>query len=250
MLKILVAPARSGILSHPMLDSMFRLRNSVFGERLNWSIQSYSGKEYDIYDKLNPVYLIAYDSTNPNLAIGCWRMLPSTGPYMLSDVFTSLLGESSAPKNLAAWEVSRFAVAPEGPRSQFGFGPLSTAMLRALWCQARRQNLHEIVGVTTIPVERMLLKLGFQVDRFTPPKKFGKVMSIAFRLPIQNKIERKIFSGTTPHYGRSMAWQATVNRQGELYHTVELCMKDLLGCRESRCLGKDQSGHQTTLINS
>ncbi len=42
--------------------------------------------------------------------LGSWRLLPTTGPYMLRDVFPQLLHGVAAPAAADTWEISRFAV--------------------------------------------------------------------------------------------------------------------------------------------
>ncbi len=87
---------------------MFRLRHRVFKERLGWDVQSRNGMERDEFDDINPAYLLAFD--REERLVGTWRMLPTTGPYMLRDVFSVLLGGMKAPRHPNICEGSRFAV--------------------------------------------------------------------------------------------------------------------------------------------
>ncbi|MFF4624666.1 acyl-homoserine-lactone synthase [Nonomuraea jabiensis] len=43
-----------------LVDGMFRLRHTVFHERLRRDVDSLHGRERDSYDDCDPVYVIAY----------------------------------------------------------------------------------------------------------------------------------------------------------------------------------------------
>src|SRR5690348_10357820 len=89
------------------LEGMFRLRHEVFKERLDWEVGSRAGKERDVFDDLDPVYIVCEKDGD---VLGSWRLLPTTGPYMLQDVFPELLHGQPAPNAPHVWEISRFAV--------------------------------------------------------------------------------------------------------------------------------------------
>src|SRR5215469_5126406 len=89
------------------LDGMFRLRHEVFKERLDWEVGTSAGKERDMFDDLDPVYIVC---EHQGEVLGSWRLLPTTGPYMLKDVFPELLYGRQAPQAPDVWEISRFAV--------------------------------------------------------------------------------------------------------------------------------------------
>ena len=83
--------------SPQVFDGMFALRHRVFRERLGWDVNSVAGREHDLYDDLHPVYLVCRDDKQ---TVGCWRLLPTTGPYMLKDVFSDLLHGHPLPRIL------------------------------------------------------------------------------------------------------------------------------------------------------
>lgn len=196
MTEITIARAGQGRLSPTLLDSMYRLRHDVFHGRLGWDVRSELGREHDWYDLIGPYYLVAHrPDPAERRAIGCWRMLPTTGPYMLRDVFSILLDGAPAPVDPKVWEISRFAVAEDAAGSRFGFSDLPAEMLRAMVRFAVWQGLDAIVGVTSAAVERMLLQLGFEVERLGRPQRIGRVMSLAFRLAMDERTQRTVCGG-------------------------------------------------------
>ena len=56
-----------------LLDRMYKLRHTVFAERLQWTSLNNSQREIDLYDVINPVYLICRDPAGE--VVGCWRLM-------------------------------------------------------------------------------------------------------------------------------------------------------------------------------
>jgi acyl homoserine lactone synthase len=74
------------------MDAMFRDRARTFPGRLGWEVTVKDGYERDTFDEANPLYLVSVDSDAEQYR-GSLRLLPTTGPNMLRDVFPFLLGE-------------------------------------------------------------------------------------------------------------------------------------------------------------
>ena len=85
-------------------DGMYCLRHRVFKERLGWNVTSVEGREQDKYDDLRPVYLLCRNELDE--VEGCWRLMPTAGPYLLKDVFGELLYGHPAPQDPETWEIS------------------------------------------------------------------------------------------------------------------------------------------------
>src|SRR5215472_13671237 len=89
------------------LHGMFRLRYRVFKIRLDWDVTTSGDLEFDEFDGDRPYYIVHEDEGGA--VDGCVRLLPTTGRYMLRDVFPALLGSDIAPATHRIWEASRFA---------------------------------------------------------------------------------------------------------------------------------------------
>src|SRR3984885_9397153 len=72
------------------IDAMFRNRAETFSDRLGWEGTVKDGYERDIFDDENPLYLVSVDPDTEEYW-GSLRLLPTTGPNMLRDVFPQLL---------------------------------------------------------------------------------------------------------------------------------------------------------------
>jgi N-acyl-L-homoserine lactone synthetase len=109
----LIEGTRSSLFPREM-DAMFRNRALVFSERLGWEVTVRDGYERDEFDDANPLYLVSVDP-HTNEYWGSLRLLPTTGPNMLRDVFPFLLAEDEFIESATIWESSRIcAVAADG----------------------------------------------------------------------------------------------------------------------------------------
>jgi acyl homoserine lactone synthase len=160
------------------LWEMYRLRAKVFKERMGWDIPVLSGMEIDGYDALDPHYLLIKDNNNVR---GCWRLLPTEGPYMLRDTFPQLLNGRIAPCDTRVWELSRFAIDSEGEQG-FGFTNLALDTMRSLFQFGMNKGIDLYVTVTTTAIERMMRRAGIVIERFGPPMQIGVEKTVALAI--------------------------------------------------------------------
>lgn len=188
MASIIIGRAGEQGLGATLLDSMYRLRCEVFHERLRWDVRVEHGREHDWFDLIGPHYLVAHEG--PTTALGCCRLLPTLGPNMLRDIFPFLLDGETPPAAAGVWEVSRFAISQRCAGDGFGFGQVPASMLADMFRFADAQGVHELVGVTSAPIERMLRHLGLTVHRLGESRRIGKVMSLAFSMPVKENLHK------------------------------------------------------------
>ncbi len=162
-----------------LLASMFRLRRRVFRDRLDWSVSVSGDLELDVYDALNPTYLMMLSGGRE--VIGCVRLLPTTGPTMLADTFPQLLAAEMPPRNHRILESSRFCVDTTLAIESTGNGLsratfiLFAAMIESL-CMF---DADSIVTVTDTRMERILRRAGWPLERLSPPQRIGETMALA-----------------------------------------------------------------------
>lgn len=172
------------------LWDMYRLRAKVFKERMGWDVPILSGMEIDGYDALDPYYMMIRDHNGAMK--GCWRALPTEGPYMLKDTFPELLHGMPAPESPRMWELSRFAIEAEGPQG-FGFSGLSLDALREIVSFGDRMGIEAYVTVTTTSIERMMRRANFAVTRLGPPIRIGVENAVAVIFDIGEQTHRALF---------------------------------------------------------
>ena len=162
-------------LTSDLLTEVARYRHRVFVEKLGWQLLCNSGLEYDQFDRADTVYVIAKNSGG-NVS-GTARLLPTTRPYLLSEVFSTLLNGGDAPCSESAWELSRFAAVDfdsnsnsnlTSPLMQFSSTAAVELLKVALDCAAK-VDAERLVTVSPVGVERLLRKAGFLASRIGCP---------------------------------------------------------------------------------
>lgn len=123
--------------------------------------------ERDQFDHPNTLYVIARE---PNGAIcGCARLLPTTEPYLLSEIFPTLLAGLPAPRTRDVWELSRFAAATTDPNSTLNAGVNTRKLLAAAVATAVEQGARRLITVSPLGIERLLHRMGIHAHRAGPP---------------------------------------------------------------------------------
>lgn len=178
-LKIRIAN-RKHFKSHD-LWSMHKLRAKVFKDRMGWEVPVISGMEIDGYDAIDPVYMMVKERGGE--VRGCWRILPTQGPYMLKDSFPQLLNGEAAPEHEHIWELSRFAIETDGNHGM-GFANLTIECIREMMAYGHKHAIQQYVTVTTTAVERLLRKCGCVVTRLAPPLVIGVETAVALYMDV------------------------------------------------------------------
>jgi acyl homoserine lactone synthase len=163
------------------MDAMFRNRASVFSDRLGWDVIVKNGRERDVFDDENPVYLISVDPCTGEYW-GSLRLLPTTGPNMLRDVFPFLLDNGEYIESATIWETSRIcAVATEGQpeRSRNGVNLALGELLAGIGEVAINVGLTQIVAVFDARIYRVLKAAGCNPQIIGKPRRIGETMSYA-----------------------------------------------------------------------
>jgi acyl homoserine lactone synthase len=176
------------------LADMYRLRAKIFGERMGWEVAILSGMEIDGYDALTPYYMLVHGESKE--LRGCWRILPTEGPYMLKDTFPELLHGQPVPEHPRVWELSRFAIVSDA-QERFAFGTLALDAMREIVNFADRMGIDRYVTVTTTSVERLLKRTGIDMRRFGPPMRIGVENAVALTIEMSEQTHLALFGQVT-----------------------------------------------------
>jgi len=163
------------------MDAMFRNRALVFSERLGWDVVVKDGYERDAFDDCNPVYLVSVDPRT-NEYWGSLRLLPTTGPNMLRDVFPFLLSEGEYIESATIWESSRICVvSKEGQpeRIRNGVNLALGELLVGIGEVSVKAGLTQIVSVFDARMYRVLKAAGCNPQIIGRPRRIGGTMSYA-----------------------------------------------------------------------
>jgi N-acyl-L-homoserine lactone synthetase len=178
-------------LPHQDIIQLYQYRYDVFIEHLNWDIVEGFGcassrLEQDEFDTDDTIYVVAKDASDE--IVGCARLLPTTKPYLLKDVFPELLNGFAAPNSSDIWELSRFTSFDlnNAPLSSTQFSSPATAdLLHQAVEIAKQQGAKKLVSVSPLGVERLLRRLGFNSTRLGPPVRSHGQSLIACLIDLQ-----------------------------------------------------------------
>lgn len=177
-----------------LLQQMFALRYRVFYERMGWDVTVDNGREIDSYDSLSPYYFVALDDDTGKV-VGTWRLLPTTGPYMLPDVFNALMDGEQVPRSARIWECSRFAVddraggqasAQDDSRSPQSIHRITSELFCGLIEYCLEVGIEEVITVYDLRVARLLPRIGCKPTWKTAIKRFGVSAAMAGRFAIDH----------------------------------------------------------------
>lgn len=147
-------------------------RHQIFVRGLGWQLpDAKDGMELDQFDRPDTLYIIGKDANDA--ICGCARLLPTTKPYLLAEVFPDLLNGFPAPRSPDVWELSRFATKPMSPVDRLT-QEAAKQRFRALFAEVARvaidQGAARLITFTAAAIERMLRGLGLHVHRAGKPK--------------------------------------------------------------------------------
>lgn len=151
-----------------LLDQMFRLRAQSFGDRRKWQVDVVDGRELDGYDEMDPIYVLVSDGVGK--LIGGQRLLPTTGPHLLADVFAETMGEHPVIRHPLVWECSRFVVDTQAAkeRSNDGVNYATRELLLGLVKTAYDAGMVNIVANYDLYMERITRRAGLVAERLGP----------------------------------------------------------------------------------
>ncbi|MHA7882148.1 acyl-homoserine-lactone synthase [Nitratireductor rhodophyticola] len=169
---------------HPnLIDEMFRMRAAVFADRLEWDVSVTNGREIDRFDAEDPLYLLSLDDQSGAL-LGAARLLPTTGPNMLRDVFPVLV-PGGAPASPLIWESSRFAVNPaafnacERSEANHVVNRTTIELLCGIVEVCQRAGIEHVVSVFDARMARIFRTINCAFEVIGTPTRIGRTMTYA-----------------------------------------------------------------------
>lgn len=163
--------ANAANLSPLLNQALGQYRYRVFIETLGWQMDTPPGIERDRFDQPETVHVIVRDEQHD--IVGYARLLPTTGPYLLGEMFPQLMNGQPPPCSEEVWELSRFAVMDlRGARTGISTlrpSALAVDILQLAADYVEKQGGKRLITVSPLAMERLLRRTGFHVHRAAPP---------------------------------------------------------------------------------
>lgn len=163
-------------------------RRRIFVEQLGWSLPCADERfERDQYDRADTVYVLAHDEAGA--ICGCARLLPTTRPYLLRELFSFLLAaDMPAPEAPDVWELSRFAANPGAgalvdENNAWAVQPMFASVVEC----AAKLGARQLIGVTFLSMERLFRRIGVHAHRAGPAQRIDDRMVVACWIDIDSQ---------------------------------------------------------------
>ena len=195
----------------PLIEEMFSLRARVFKDRMQWDVDVRDGKEIDLFDSEDPLYILSTNDETGRLE-GSVRLLPTTGPNMLRDVFPVLLPDGMVVESPIIWESSRFCIEPDMDHiGASRINRITTELLCGLVEVGQRANLSHIVSVYDARMARIFRASNCPAEVIGTPTRIGRVMTYAGLFEVSQSLWNDIAATgaiTSPVLGSSARMRA------------------------------------------
>lgn len=149
-----------------LYTSLLRYRYRVFVEKLGWDVPTKDGMESDQFDRDDTVHVIARDGEGR--INGCSRLLPTSKPYLLKEVFPQLMSPGTLPESPNTWELSRFTTQNLHTRDAIKrncfLSDDSISLLRYSMATAAEQGAKHLVFVAAASTSSLIDRLDIDVQ--------------------------------------------------------------------------------------
>jgi acyl homoserine lactone synthase len=140
-----------------------RFRKRIFVEDKGWKLRVSGEEERDDYDACGAILCGLWQSQR---LVGSFRAQRCDRPYLSAEVFAHLADHHPLPQDDRAWEISRFAAAP----NRADAGVQLYALLIAF---AQAHSARCLVAVADMQHERLMRRLGIVTRRYGGSKQVG-----------------------------------------------------------------------------
>lgn len=158
---------KSKELSPAIEQALAVYRHRIFIERLGWTLPVEDGVERDQFDHEDTLYVMTRDSEGE--ICGCARLLPTSAPYLLSEVFPHLMAGAPVPRSSDVWELSRFAAAAVEHNAPVDARINTRCLLAESVRIAAAHGAKRLITVSPLGIERLLHRMGVHAHRAGPP---------------------------------------------------------------------------------
>ncbi|TQN59176.1 N-acyl-L-homoserine lactone (AHL) synthase [Agrobacterium tumefaciens] len=159
-----------------LLDQSFRLRKRVFADRLGWNVSVSGYRERDRYDDLHPAYLLWCDEDRCQL-YGSVRLMPTTGPTLLYDIFRETFPDACDLIAPGIWEGTRMCIDEDAIDRDFPDMRPDRAfcLLLLALCEAALANgINTMISNYEPHMRRVYQKAGAELDELGRSDGYGR----------------------------------------------------------------------------
>ncbi|MBB6125210.1 acyl-homoserine-lactone synthase [Sphingobium subterraneum] len=160
--------------------SMFEDRRRLFVEMMGWDVPVTNGRfEIDQFDGPDALYITEFGDEGAHL--GSLRLLPSSGPHILADLFAGLC-EHGVPRGPGIYEITRLCL-PSRLGSQERLR-VRNRLISAMVDYALDAGIHCLTGVVRPGFRTSVLAMGWKASPLGPVRTIDGMALGAFRIEV------------------------------------------------------------------
>jgi N-acyl-L-homoserine lactone synthetase len=148
------------------LIEMHRVRKLIFKDRMGWDVDiSNDELEIDDFDLPETVYILARDEMMR--VAGVWRMLPTTSPSMIRNIWPEFLKTLPIEVSSNTWELSRFGVHAyaDGSREHLrSVNKVTAELIVALLKLCIMTNINHVYTMYNQQIAKSVGRIGFSAE--------------------------------------------------------------------------------------
>lgn len=176
MVQILHDPS----LADPRMAGMFADRKILFVDLLGWDVPVVDGRyEIDQFDREGATYLIALRGDGSHA--GSMRLLPTTAPHILSDIFAELC-EGAVPVGEDILEITRLCL-PTRLGSERRLA-VRNELISAMVDHALAHEVRALTGVVAWSFLEQVMAMGWRCAPLGRQRRIGAATLGAFRIDL------------------------------------------------------------------
>lgn len=166
------------------LISQYRLRYKLLVDGQYWEVPRFQGMEYDQYDTPAATYLVWMDENA--VVRGSVRACPTDRPYMIKDLWPSMVTKRELPASNSVWEATRFCIdrkVDAATRLR-----IKHELVLAFLEFGLQNDIREMIGIMPLKLwESCFISSGWDIEYLGEETRTGESISIAGLMPISLK---------------------------------------------------------------
>jgi acyl-homoserine lactone synthase len=192
------------------LDEHHRIRHRIYIEELHWRGLTPRAdlREYDQFDVPETVYLLGIEKGH---VVGGLRLVPTTGPHLIADVFSRFASQLGVPRRPDIAEWTRIFVVPERHEEHSG-SKIGSTVIASMIDYGLQEGLSGIsVCMNTFWLPKFL-KYGWRVRPLGLPDVHDGEWLIAVLIDVTPQALAGIRAACGLENRSALVWQGAITR--------------------------------------
>lgn len=162
-----------------LMEKVWRFRHVQFVERLGWTeLSNEDGREVDRFDTDDAIHLVA---EKDDKVVGYTRLLRTTGPHLLSDVYPQIMQGNGWPREKTVYEWTRCI--SDVDAGKFGNIQASHLLITGVLEFCLAAGIRGMIVETHPKLVTWMLETGYQVETLNTPQDMNGVPVVPVYIP-------------------------------------------------------------------